>query len=304
MSFDREIFDQMLAFLCLSRRKFTYTSWYVGNVEREPSMRTICAGWNCGADKNEIDFMDQLNENITLYKNGSLKTPILESINPLIEHNFGPAFCAAGSFYLFGGENIQTDEKKGLDLIKKGADMNAWPCMEILAFIPPFSSKEYLEKASEMGSAIAKTVLAKTLYNQKEYRKALLELRHLTTASAVSWNRRHRAGHSFANAIRQITLKQNFSQPYEELLILARNNNLPATLWLADGIITGRTSIISDKEICELLMDLQSQAPWRFPSDLIASSKERLNKENILNLYKNMGSELASAVLSYKSLIE
>ena len=81
-----------------------------------------------------------------------------------------------------------------------------------------------------MDGVHAKMQLAKQYYAAHEYRKALLELRHLTTSSAVSWNRRHRAGLVFSNAVRGITLQQEYKQSCEVLYQLARENSLPATL--------------------------------------------------------------------------
>jgi len=293
-------------FLICSRR-FVFNPWYCPPISEDPSMRTLCRGWSCGSSKDNITTNERINERVNKYRNNTLNSTLQHSLKRYVKTEFPPAVCLAGLFHLFGIGGYEENAELSLSLLQKGADIGFWACYEALAFHPFVKDrKAFMKKAASMGSVFAMLDVAFEHLSQSppNFTAAVAILRHLGTASISSWYRKKRGGMQFAEATKSIYVgsEKEKEGAWKAMKELAKRGHLPAALWLADGLLTEKTSIASFPEVVNFLVPLIKNGPWKYDPVEIASSKEDFNKTTTLQYLKNMGNELASALLSYPIL--
>ena len=294
--------------LIICSRKITMMPWWIPSEIEDPSMRQLCRGWSCGSSKENITLNEKFNLKISKYKNNSLNSTLYKSLNKLVHSGYVPAICASGFFHLIGIGNYEINIEKSLNLLNYGASLNFWSCHEILAFHPNSTNKEFhLEKASNLGSVLAKIKIANKFITQYPYNyiEATKILKHLGTTSISSWFKKKRSGIEFSKIIKEIYLNEfeNHTNNYLKLKKMALNNHLPAILWLTDGLLKNKTNIINYQEISNILLPLIQNGPWRFEPNELLFNKDKINKKNLLNYLINLNNPLIDALNSYKILL-
>lgn len=286
-------------------RNYIYMPGFSMPASVDPLMRSFCKGWWCDSSKEPHPEMDKYRETFYTFMNGSISSGYSEMLANFSDNDVVAADCLSGFLYMIGFSGFPQDFKKSIELLQKGYEKGHWLCAEILAFHPNITDRDqYIKIAADNGSVLAKQAiirseLKKPNPNYKDLVPYLYNLAHL---GVTSWLRKHRAGRTFGELVKQVSMNPKAKNSWKSLSKLAHNGHHSAAVWLAEGVLSKRTDIIPLEAVGKMLVPYVFQGPWRLDMFDIVSAPNSFNKSTLFQFFTNAGDDLAAALYSYPAM--
>lgn len=280
--------------------------WYIIPYKNDSIKRFLCKGWSCEASKYPPHQVDEFDEVIDGYINGSYTENLERKMIQFISRGYDPAYCAAGLFTMTGTGQFKQNLSRSYNMLTKGAEKGIWSCIDSLTF-HPFTPNPIEQAKIAMNYGGVWSTLYFTLENIKNganLTESLEILSHLETGATSGWWKKRRSGKQYAKALSVIMnmTEGDKTEAWEIMVDLAEGSNLPAALWVADGYKTGEIGKVNPLEGINILKPYISAGPWKIDVTAVIESKEELNKTIIFDIASKIGNSNADALSSFVHL--
>lgn len=296
-------FPMILFFLLY--RHYIYQPWFLSNG---PSSKFLCRGWYCGSSKDNVTEREYFYKVIKKFKEEKLKTSLFTALEKLTSINYLPAVCASGLFYLFNYDGFNYDVQKSYNILAKCANQGFWACHEHLAFHPLTNDNErwiHINISAKLGSVNCMKKLASEYIKKEEYEKANQILHPLLIAMSSNWLQKRRTGPAYAKDVKSILLNdRHVSLSWKDLFKKAKNGNLAAGIWIADGFLNGKFTNTTSKEIAMMMDNFTNNGLWNFDVTYLLETDDSFNKKEIVKYLSRLGDQAAQALDSYSEFFE
>lgn len=292
-------------FAILIAKRFIPWPWHTTSDPTDCFKRLVCKGWHCGSrsayPEHQVDEMSDL---VYAYENESMNTEFQRRVRFLVKRGYDPALCLAGFFHMLGIGGFAQNMTLAYKYLTKGAEKDLWACHEALSFHPMSDNITYhVSKAAENGGIWSMMRRALMTENVTE---SLAILKHLGTAATANWWKKRRSGLEYADAVGSI-LGMNEKDPARAWRVLediSKRGNLPAALWIAEGLQTGEIGRINETEAVEVLKPYILKSQWSIDLSALMKSTEVFDRRMVMKIAREIGSDLAEKLESYPVLFE
>ncbi|EAY21726.1 hypothetical protein TVAG_237520 [Trichomonas vaginalis G3] len=280
--------------------------WYIIPYKNDTIKRFLCKGWSCEASNYKPHQLDEFDDVINSYINGTYESNLERKLIQFISRGYYPAYCAAGLFAMTGLGNFTQNLTRSYIMLNKGAEYGLWSCFDTLTFHPftenPFEFSKIAMKYGGVWSTIYYAL--ENIKQNGDAMESLEILSHVETGATSGWWKKRRSGKAYANALSVIMnmTEGNVQESWETMLNLSRGSNLPAALWVADGYKTGEIGRVDPKEGVKNLIPYLSTGPWRIDVASIIESNETVNKTLLFDIASKIGNNYAQAISSFPQI--
>mgnify|MGYP001042340565 CR=1 FL=1 len=286
-------------------RHYFIQPWFLSSGK---SSKFLCRGWICGSSKDNVTEREYFVKVIKKFREEKLETSLFHALKDLISANYLPALCASGLFHLFNYDDFEFDVQKSYDILTKCAEQGFWACHEHLAFHPLTQEKDrwnHIEKSANMGSVNCIRKLASKHIKLEEYEQANRLLYPILFAMSSNWLQQRRTGPAYAKDVKSILLNDHHvALSWKDLFKKAKNGNLAAGIWIANGFLTGKFKNTTSKEISLMMAKFVENGQWQFDVTDLFYSNDNFNKIEIIKYLARFGDQAALAIDSYSEFFE
>ena len=298
---DRRITGHSMILVLVCVRRFVPPAWFAAPLKKKGTASLACRSWGCGL--RDPVCSDRMNEIYARYRNNTLDRDLRDVLAD-IGATCVQAQCVESQM-LLGIGNFSKDVNRSWLLAN--ADGATWLCDEV-AMYHPFSEMnlEKIRSCSERGSLRCMLSELKWLMRDGNYTGALELALHVASLLASEWHHKRTSGLLFAETVKSI-LVSNDPQGHpgwEVISDLARKWHYPSLLWLGDGVLKGLTTIVSAREVSEMLIKVIDEGPWRIDAVEVMNTRDSVDRAEVLRFYARFGDEASEAILSYPFLYE
>ena len=107
----------MLPIILIAIRRLLPPFCFASPQPAEHIIRFLCRGWGCSVPRNDTEKYEKLNKIYSVYKNGTLKEPLIDAIQPYLDEKLPPAIAAYSLILLFGLQGHKQDINKSYEIL-------------------------------------------------------------------------------------------------------------------------------------------------------------------------------------------